>query len=310
VTATDDITQRPRTVLRVDPPLVDELAAVSTAPSASRAVLSRVLIVLALLIGWVLCYLFLFSGFEEARAQKALYLQLRTELAEGTAPITPVIKTGAPVALLDVPGARIHKVVVVEGTGATQLQDGPGHLRGSVLPGQQGISVIAGRALSYGAPFGSVSRLQPGSTVTVTTGNGRFVYRVQDVRRRGDPVPPPPAANSARLTMVTAGGSGALGALTPSATVFVDAVLTGKPQPSAGAVAADSDEAPMTIDTSVTTLTELVLALQLLVVVLIGAAWTRVRWSAIAAWVVGMPLVIAALWLVTGVAARLLPNLM
>jgi sortase A len=279
-------------------------------PSAGTAVISRVLIVLALLIGWVVSYLFLFSGFEEARAQKALYLQFRTEVAEGTAPITPAIKTGAPVALLDVPAAHIHNVIVAEGTGAQQLQDGPGHLRGSVLPGQHGISAIAGRALSYGAPFGSISRLPTGATATVTTGQGRFVYRVLDVRRRGDPVPPPPTADSARLTLVTADGSGWLGAVTPSATVFVDAVLVGKAQPSAGVAVAVSDEAPMAVDTSVTTLTELVLALQLLVVVLIGSAWTRARWSPVAAWAVGMPLVIAALWLVTGVAARLLPNLM
>jgi sortase A len=45
---------------------------------------------------------------------------------------------------------------VVEGTASSDLLDGPGHLRSTVLPGQVGTSVVMGRAKTYGAPFGAI----------------------------------------------------------------------------------------------------------------------------------------------------------
>ena len=57
-------------------------------------------------------------------------------------------------------------------------------------------------------------------------------------------------------------------------------------------------------------LAELVLALQLFGVVLAGIAWARARWSPQLAHVIGIPLAIASLWLLSEVGSRLLPNLM
>jgi len=273
-------------------------------------VLSTVLIVGSLLSVWALVYLTVLSPFEEGHAQQGLYQRLRTELALGTAPIAAPIASGAPVAMLDVPAAGLHHVVVVEGTGARQLQSGPGHLTGSVLPGQEGVSVLLGRALSFGAPFGRIPDLRAGDTMVVRTGEGQFTYRVTDVRRRGDPVPLAPAAGQSRLTLVTAKGSGALGAVAPSDTVYVDASLSGRKAVAAGAVGEiDPAGAPMHADAGRLTLLELVLALQLLLIVLVALAWARGRWRALPTWIAGVPAALAALWVTSSVASLLLPNL-
>lgn len=301
---------------RSEPRTQVRLEAVDGAPRSTgartdqlRIGTSHVLLVLALLLGWVFAYLYLFSAFEEGHAQSGLYGRLRTELAEGTAPMQAPIAAGAPVALLNVPGAGIRDVVVAEGTTPAVLQHGPGHASGSVLPGQAGVSVLMGRSLAYGAPFRHLADLTPGSPITVTTGEGTFTYAVSDLRRKGDPVPAPLASGQARLTLVTSTGTGRGAALAPGDTLYVDATLRGKAQPAGAVAAADPAGAPMARDVSTATLAELALVLELLVGSLVGIVWLRARWSSIGAWVVGAPVVLAALWLVSSLAARLIPNL-
>lgn len=307
VVAPPDEAPSPRTVLRIDPP--DQGVEDAREPAPLSAIASRILVTIALLVAWVLSYLFVLSSLEQAHAQKGLYARLRTELAQGIAPTAGPIAVGAPIALLDVPQASVHRVVVVEGTSAGQLQDGPGHLRNTVLPGQQGTSVLFGRALTYGAPFGKLAELRPGAPIIVTTGQGRFAFRVLDVRRRGDPVPS--ASETARLVLVTAGGSGWLGPLEPARTVYVDADLVGTPRPAAAvSPGVGSHDGAMSADTSTTNLLELILALQLFVGVLVAVTWARAKWSTSAAWLAGTPVVIASLWLLSSISARLLPNLM
>ncbi|HEX4189563.1 MAG TPA: class E sortase [Marmoricola sp.] len=298
----------PRTVVRREP------ATPGRPPrrtlSDIQVVIARPLLVIALFLVWILVYLIVLSPFQESHAQHRLYSQLRTELALGEAPTGAPIDAGKPVALLSIPRAGVKNQVVVEGTSTRQLQDGPGHLRGSVLPGQHGTSVLLGRALSFAAPFGRLDRLRAGDPIKVTTGQGTFTYTVADARRKGDPVPAAPTdAKDGRLTLVTAVGSGFASRLTPSDTVYVDATLTGKavgPGPVATVVA---DERPMKAHVSAGTLAFLALSLQLLIAAFIGAAWLRARWSHLGAWIVGTPMIVAALWVVSSLASQLLPNL-
>ena len=208
-------------------------------------------------------------------------------------------------------GIDVSRMVVVEGSRASQLQDGPGHVLSSVLPGQQGISVIAGRSLSFGAPFRRIAELRPGADITVTTGQGTFVYEVVGVRRKGDPVPGPVADGGSRLILTSAARGSGLGSLQASQQVYVDAELAEGAVP-AGAVAAadtESDLHRMSTGTDVTTLALLALALQLLVLTLVGFAWAWSRWSRAAAWIAGGPCVLAALWLASSIGSRLLPGL-
>jgi sortase A len=300
----------PRTVLRAE--MVDDTGPVSASPTevAWPRTLGRVLVAVALVMAWAVTYVMVLSGLSAARAQKGLYAQLRTELAQGIAPIASPVATGAPIALLDISSADLHKLVVVEGTAAEQLQNGPGHLRSSALPGQSGISVVMGRSLSYGGVFSRIDALRPGDTITVTTGQGRFSYRVTDEPRSGG-VLRVPDTTKAMLTLVTSKGSGWLSGLESSSAIYVDAIMTGTPQrPTSTPAAATSSELPMHGQHSFSTWASLVLALQLLAVVLAVMAWARANWSGTLAHVLGLPALLGALWLTSDFAARLLPNLM
>ncbi len=89
-------------------------------------------------------------------------------------------KLGQPLALIKIPKLGVEQVVV-EGTSQKQLADGPGHYRGSSLPGQLGNVVIAGRRATYGAPFERIGELNKGDVISVDTGLGRYDYRVAEV---------------------------------------------------------------------------------------------------------------------------------
>ncbi|NYI46989.1 sortase A [Nocardioides aromaticivorans] len=270
----------------------------------------RAMLALSLLLGWFLLYLLVLSDFEQNHAQNVLYGELRTQLAEGTAPTGAPVRAGAPVALLDIPSLDVDSLVVVEGTRSRQLQDGPGHRPGTVLPGQQGVSVVAGRSTSYGRPFADLPDIERGAEVVVTTAQGRFEYVVSGIRVDGDPMPAPPGDGASRLILVTSSGSGSrLARLQPSHTVYVDAELR------SGAAAAgprsSADPEPTLLEPHVDrlTLAELALALQVLLGALAAFVWAWSRWSRRAAWIAGAPAVVAALWLVSSIGARLLPAL-
>jgi sortase A len=298
----------PRTVLREETVHTEAPPVLPPARGWGRGV-GLVLVTVALLTGWALLYLTVFSGLSEARAQKQLYARLRTELAQGIAPVAPTT-AGAPVALLDVPAAGIDNLVVVEGSSAAELQQGPGHLRSSAFPGQTGISVLQGRSLSYGGVFAHVDELRPGDPITVTTGQGTFRYVVTALPRHSGVLEVPDTTRS-MLTLVTSAGSGFLGSVRSGSALYVDAVLTGTPQlPTVAPPAATASELPMHGDYTFRTLASLVLALQLFGLVLWVITWARKRWSPVIAHVLGLPALLTSLWLASDFAARLLPNLM
>jgi sortase A len=212
------------------------------------------------------------------------------------------------VALLEIPTLGVDQVVV-EGTASGDTMAGPGHVRSSPLPGQPGVSQILGRSAAYGGPFRGIDTLHAGDGIRVTTGQGVFVYRVDRVRRAGDPLPVPLGSGASRLTVVTAEPDGVLGALRANRAVYVDATLQGDAvgAPNGRPAAVPAAEKPMAADTSV--LPVLVLAVQglLATVVAIGLArrWVPPR----VAWVLGVPVLLVFLWLTSELALRLLPNI-
>lgn len=274
-----------------------------------RRMVSTIAFVTAGVLAWVFLYLFVLSNFQQGHAQNRLYDQLRSEIAEGIAPYAAPIPAGDPIALIDAPALGLDHVVIVEGTTSTILQDGPGHLLGSVMPGQAGTTVLLGRSVSFGAPFRHAGGLRSGDAITITTQQGEFAYVVTGVRREGDPVPAALEAGQSRLILVTSGSSGRVPGLRPGETVYVDATLDGEAQPATAVSAQDPAGAPLQADRGASTLALLALALEVLVAGVVLVQLARHRWSPLAAWVVGVPVVLAALWLTSSVAARLVPNL-
>ena len=176
---------------------------------------------------WFLLFAFVLTGFQERAGQTRLYDRFRLQLAEETAPLAEPVKAGSPVAMISAPSAGMRNLIVVEGTTSRLLREGPGHLSDTPLPGQVGNPVLLGRSVTYGAPFGEITRMKKGDRLTVTTGEGVFEYRVEDVRYPGDRMPAPLDARQSRLTLVTAGGRGWTSGWDPTQTVYVDALLTG-----------------------------------------------------------------------------------
>lgn len=250
------------------------------------------------------------SRLQEHAAQQRLYAQFRQELAEGTAPVGPVA-AGQPVAIVTIPRLGLHGVVV-EGTSGSALRLGPGHLRSTVQPGQPGVSVILGRSVTYGGPFGHLTGLRGGDRVTIVSAAGRVDYTVDDVRRPGDVVPPPPAAGKGRLVLGSLTGASASSVWVPDGSVYVDATTTSRPAAGAtagaapAAVAISSSELMGAGDSGGLAL--LVLWLQLSVLAAVGFVWALLRWGRWQAWLTGVPVSSALLWAVCNAAMPLLPN--
>jgi sortase A len=251
----------------------------------------------------------LLTPFSEARAQSIKYGDLRGTLALQTTPFGGEIAPDTPVALLSAPELGLQNVVVVEGTASGDLMLGPGHLRNTPLPGQIGTSVLMGRPVLFGGPFGRLPQAKPGDTISVTSGQGVFTYVVESVRREGSPLPQPLASGKGRLTLITSEGSGFLGSWHPDGLVYVDALLKGDAQqyPPGRPLVVPSAEWPLHGDPSA--LLPLALALPLLIVAILFLVWARNRWGTWQAWVFGVPLVLACLYAVSQAAVQLLPNL-
>jgi len=269
-----------------------------------------VMVVCAGLALWIVSFGVFFSALQANGAQKQLYAQIREELANGVAPLGGQIKPGAPVAVLTIPALRMDKSVVVEGTTSGILRHGPGHLPNSALPGQSGVSVIYGKSVTYGAPFRHLASLSAGDSIGVTTGQGTFSYRVDDVRRAGDPLPPVLADGEGRLTLVGAESLGWQRGWAITSTVYVDATLQGKaaPVPAGRPTSVPAAEWPMGVDTS--SLIPLVFCLQLLLITVVLIVWGRLRWGGWQTWMVGVPVLAAVLWGATNTAFALVPNLL
>ena len=166
-----------------------------------------------------------------------------------------------------------------------------------------------GRSALFGGPFADIVSAQPGQVITVTTGEGVATYHVTGVRHAGDPDPPPLAAGAGRLTLETSYGSGWRSAWAPSQVVFLDASLQGK---AFGSTAGRPDSVPrdeLAMRADPGALIELVLWLPLLLGAVLAVVWAVARWGRWQSWVIGVPIVLAALWGVSQTAVQLLPNL-
>jgi hypothetical protein len=288
--------------------------AVSPAALARQAVGGSLVILSSCLLGFGLWFT-LFSRLHYDHAQQGAYDTLRVELANGTAPLGPtepdnssqLLPLGAPLAVLRIPAIGL-RAVVLEGTTGQVLEDGPGHLRDTPLPGQAGISVIMGRRAAYGGPFSKLGALIPGDQITVWTQQTVAQYQVLDLRRAGYPAPPPPSSGQGRLILVTADGP----PFTPTGLVYADATLTSKPQADPPVMLPASDLAPSedALATDPQAWLPLVLWGQLLLLVTIALSWLRNEWGRWQTWIIAVPMLCYVVLSISDEVTRLLPNVL
>ena len=241
-----------------------------------------------------------FAGLQEQHFQSTNYKTFALALSGAVAP-TGSAPDGAPVAVIDIPAIGLHSAVVVEGTTGKDLMRGPGHRRDTALPGQQGVSVLFGRSVSFGAPFAGITRLRTGDKIYATTGQGKFSYTVNAFGNGDRPITA--AADTSRLVLATGNSS-----WIPTGTELVGATLDGTAAPNPGGRPAviPQDKALAADDLGLAPLQ--LWSLALLGAVLLVTVGARV-WHRQAAYLVGAPVVLALLWSVYENAAQLLPNL-
>jgi sortase A len=270
------------------------------------------LLTLAVLLLSFVAYATTLSWLQYNRAQSLEYNELRSSLAQATAPVGQLdnnkvlVSPGTPVALLSIPSLGISQVVA-EGTTGSLLRSGPGHRRDTVMPGQAGVSVIMGRQTTFGGPFGSISQLVPGKTITVTTGQGLNTFRVIDVRHQNDPPPTAIPAGGGRLELITADGL----PLLPAGGLYVDAELVSKVQTTPSLVmsypALPVEERAMGQDASAWGVAGAAFAL--FVVAVLVMAWLWRAWGRRQVWLIGVPVIVVLAATVADQVLNALPNL-
>ncbi|HEY6761062.1 MAG TPA: class E sortase [Baekduia sp.] len=186
------------------PPAPPPAAAAPTPPSRSRRV-KRGLLLFGLLAGLLLItdgiltivWQEPITAWQQSRDQAALRGDL-SGLKKSLAAATPKVAkespaarmrrqaialdgagrpTGSAMGSISIPKIGL-KTVFVENTSHKALARGPGHYKGTVLPGMDGTVGLAGHRTTYGAPFKRVNELKAGSRIVVTMPYGTFTYKV------------------------------------------------------------------------------------------------------------------------------------
>jgi sortase A len=125
----------------------------------------------------------------QQRDQRDLLSQYRTEVRHaanatsglpGAQQVTNPPAMGDPVGILEIPELQAQNVVV-EGAGASETQQGPGHVPGSAGLGQPGNSAVVARRNAFGGAFRDLSKLRNGDKILVTTTQGQTLYVVSSV---------------------------------------------------------------------------------------------------------------------------------
>ncbi len=158
--------------------------------------IGRVVLVSGILVLLFIPYLLWGTGFQTARSQARLRQEFaatqrqlgnptrapRVEPHHGPTPlqVAPPLTDpplGSAVGVIAIPKIGLS-MVVVEGTGTSQLEAGPGHYPTTPLPGEAGNVAIAGHRTTYLHPFYNLNELVPGDAIVIDTVQGIFLYYV------------------------------------------------------------------------------------------------------------------------------------
>jgi len=97
-------------------------------------------------------------------------------LARSSQHENPPIDDGAPVARLIIPSIALDEIVL---EGSDELNGGPGHVRGSAMPGESGNAVITGERDRH---FSHLDALSAGDTIVTESGLSRDTWIVMQKR--------------------------------------------------------------------------------------------------------------------------------
>jgi sortase A len=272
------------------------------------------LVLSALLLGFV-AHVTLVGSLQHARAQQVLYQDLRRDLADATSPLGQLdvhgalVPDGTPIGLIEIstPDVDIEEVFV-QGTAGRDLASAPGHRRDTVMPGQEGTSILMGRQATYGGPFGYLAALEEGDIIRITTGQGEAKYEVFGIRREGELLPQPLGAGEGRLELITADGS----PLFPSGTLHIDAELVSTVQPTPAPVLTTEVLAPaeMAMAGDPSGLLPTLFCAQLLIMAAVAVRWVRTRWGMWQTVTIAIPVLVPLAAATSDSAITLLPNLL
>jgi sortase A len=261
-----------------------------------------ILLGLGVVLALFVAFEFLFSGLIEQRNQRALLPQLQSRMQITTFDARTEPIPSGPIGLIQIPSLGVSQVVV-QGSTTQDLQQGPGHLDGTPLPGEFGNAVIVGHRRLYGGPFSGLPLLHVGDQIVAVTGQGRFVYHVEKIVtvRPGQSDVVSPSLDS-RLSLVTSGS------LQSGDRVAVIAKLQGHPVglPHRAPVAVPAEE--LGITGNISGLLMAILWGQVLAVALVlGVRAFRV-WPRSISYLIVVPPVLMLLWLVFASLDRFLPG--
>jgi sortase A len=153
---------------------------------AARGV-GQLLITAGLLILLFVAYELWGTGFYTQAQQHKLETTIQQQWSGGSAPDVSTlsvdnVRLGTGIAVLFIPRlGRHYHFVVVEGTGFSDLQRGPGHYPGTALPGQVGNFAVAGHRTTYLHPFKDIANLRRGDYIVLETKDHWFTYRIEDI---------------------------------------------------------------------------------------------------------------------------------
>jgi sortase A len=87
------------------------------------------------------------------------------------------LHAGKPLGKVVIPKIDVESVLI-EGTGARDLREGPGHWPETPLPGWGGNFVVSGHRTTYGGPFFRLDKLSPGDEVQILLPYAAIRYEV------------------------------------------------------------------------------------------------------------------------------------
>jgi sortase A len=119
----------------------------------------------------------LVAGYHAPRLQSASLAAVRRVIAREARRYRLATHQGQAIGRIVVP--RLHlNMVLVDGTGESALEKGPGRDLRTYMPGEGRLVYIAGHRTTFLAPFSHIERLRPADRLSLRMPYATFVYRI------------------------------------------------------------------------------------------------------------------------------------